>query len=224
MAGKSSPQKRRRPVGRPRGGEANHRARLLDAAAAQFARSGIQGTPLRGIAAAAGVSAAALHYYFPDRAALQEALVAERILPAVQPVLSRLLALPDEPGALVDAFVGAVADMVAAHAWLPGLWVREVLCDGGALREVLVERLLADVPARLAARVAEWQAHGALNPELDPRLFLVSLLGLTLFPAASAAVWQPMFPGGPIGADVLARHTLGLLRHGLQLAPGGPAP
>src|SRR3546814_18349009 len=43
----------------------------------------------------------------------------------------------DLPMALIESFVHGIGVVVARHPWLPPLWVREVLCEGGALREVL---------------------------------------------------------------------------------------
>jgi AcrR family transcriptional regulator len=50
-----------------RPGEANTRSRILTAAQASFARSGYDGTTIRGIAAAAGVDPALVHYFFKDK-------------------------------------------------------------------------------------------------------------------------------------------------------------
>ena len=93
--------------------------------------------------------------------------------------------------------------------------MREVLCEGGALRSLLVDRLAPQVPHVLAARFAEAQRGGTLNPELDPRLLVVSLVGLTLFPAAGAPIWRQVFRADDIGADALREHTIALLEHGL---------
>jgi hypothetical protein len=54
-----------------------------------------------------------------------------------------------------------------------------------------------------------------MHPDLDPRLMVVSLVGLTLFPAAGAPIWRQLFTADDIGADVLRRHTLALLDHGM---------
>ena len=62
-----------RRAGRPSGDDQDLRRRLLDAAIAQFARTGIAATSLRAIATEAGVTPAMLHYYFGDKARFTEA-------------------------------------------------------------------------------------------------------------------------------------------------------
>lgn len=214
---------RKRRAGRPRGDDGDLRARLLDAAVASYARVGIGASSLRAIASEAGVTPAMLHYYFGDKDRLTQALVEERLLPALAPVRARMEQAGDEPAALAEAFARGIAELVARHPWLPPLWVREVLCEGGALRDVLFHQALPNLPRLLAGRFAAAQAGGRLDPGLDPRLLVVSLVGLTLFPAAGAPIWRQVFDAGDIDAGVLLRHTLTLLQRGLGAPlPGDP--
>ena len=206
-----------RSPGRPNADSPDLRERLLDAAIACFVREGIAATSLRTIATEAGVTPALLHYYFGDKAQLQEAVIAERVLPAFQQLREPVLAAGDDVAALIAGFVTGVGRLVAAHPWLPPLWVREVLCEGGALRDVLFERIGPQLPQMMAARFAQAQSRGELNEDLDPRLLMVSLVGLTLFPAAGAPIWRRLLQADDLDFDVLRRHTLALLDRGLGL-------
>jgi AcrR family transcriptional regulator len=192
------------------------RGRLMDAALACFVRKGIAATSLRDIATEAGVTPALLHYYFGDKEQLQAEVIAQKIIPIFLALREPLLQAGDDIAALIAGFVGGIGRIVAEHPWLPPLWVREVLCEGGALREVLFERLIPELPQLLTKRFAAAQAAGMLNPDLDPRLLVVSLIGLTMFPAASAPIWRRMFAAGDLDADALARHTIALLDHGVE--------
>lgn len=220
-SGKRKSEPRSRGAGRPRGDDGDLRARLLDAATALYARIGIDATSLRAIATEAGVTPAMLHYYFGDKSRLTQALVDERLLPALAPVRARLEEAGNEPTELAEAFVRGIGELVAQHPWVPPLWVREVLCEGGALREVLFHKALPNLPRLLAARFAAAQEHGRLDRSLDPRLLVVSLVGLTLFPAAGAPIWRTAFEADDIDAGVMLRHTLALLGRGLgESSPG----
>jgi AcrR family transcriptional regulator len=205
----------RRSPGRPGADGPDLRERLLDAAIACFVREGIAATPLRAIATEAGVTPALLHYYFGDKAQLQEAVIAERVLPAFQALREPIMAAGDDVAALVAAFVQGIGRVVAAHPWLPSLWVREVLCEGGALRDVLFDRIGPALPRMMSERFAQAQARGELNEDLDPRLLMVSLVGLTLFPAAGAPIWRRLLQADDLDFDALRRHTLALLDRGL---------
>jgi AcrR family transcriptional regulator len=215
---KSSKTAHRR-VGRPRGDSPDLRERLIDAAIAQFTRAGIGATSLRAVAQAAGVTPAMLHYYFGDKQQMTMAVVSERLLPATAPLRARVEAAGDEPSGLAEAFVNGMADMVAANPWLPALWVREVLCEGGALREIVFKRAVPQLPQLLAQRFMAAQAKGRLDKRLDPRLMVVSLVGMTLFPAAGAPIWRKVFGADDLDAAALRRHALALLDHGMGARP-----
>ncbi len=190
---------------------------MLDTALQCYSTQGIADTSLRDIAAAAGVTPALVHYYFGDKAQLQQAVMQERLMPVMARLREPLLEAGDDVAALVAGFVQGVGRLVEQHPWLPSLWVREVLCEGGALREMLVNDLAPLIPRLMAGRFDEAQRQGRMNPDLDPRLLVVSLVGLTLFPLAGAPIWRRVFGADEVDFDALRRHTLVLLDRGLEL-------
>lgn len=214
---KAAPRKRARGR-RPTAETADLRATLLDAALACFVRGGIGATSLRDIATEAGVTPALVHYYFGDKAQLQEAVVTERLLPVVARMRAPVMQAGDgDIAGLVAGFVQGIGTVVGEHPWLPTLWVREILCEGGALREVMIRQVGPLLPTMMAGRFAAAQQAGQLNPDLDPRLLMVSLIGLTMFPLASAPIWRQLFGADDIDFNDLRRHTLVLLDRGLEL-------
>ena len=218
-----APAKPRR-AGRPRGDSADLRQRLLDAASACYVRTGIAAASVRAIATEAGTTPALLHYYFGDKAQLQQAVVEERLMPVFAGLREALMRADDDIAALVAAFVRGIGDTVERHPWLPSLWVREVLCEGGALRELMLARVGPQLPTMLAGAFAQAQRAGHIDPRLDPRLLVVSLVGLTLFPAAGAPIWRSFFDADDLDADAMRDHTIALLDGGLGLATAGKDP
>jgi TetR/AcrR family transcriptional regulator len=161
-----------------------------------------------------------LHYHFADAAGLREAVLAERLLPVFAEVQALLASGAQEPTqGLYAGFVERICELVSRHAWLPGLWIREVVSEGGGLRDWLVQHLAPDLSRRLVARIRAEQAAGRLNHGLDPRLLMVSLVGLTLFPAAGLPIWRPLLGDDGLGIDDIRRHALALLERGLEPAP-----
>ena len=212
---KSRPSARPRRPGRPAADVGDLRQRLLDAALQRFVANGIGATTLREVAKAAGVTPALVHYYFGSKEPLLQAVLAERL----QPVLSELLQAVAGPSAepLPQRFVQAVHAVVERHPWLPALWVREIVSEGGALREFMLRQVAPQLPRQLAAHFAQLQAAGALNRQLDPRLTVVSLIGLTLFPLAARPIWTRVFAADDVDNAALQRHTLALLTRGLEI-------
>ena len=218
MATGTIPSRRRRRPGRPAESDSDLRERLLDASLARFVAEGIAATSLKSIATQAGVTPALVHYYFGNKEQLVAAVVDERLM-AVTAELRGLIGEDKgdgDPSALVRDFVEGLGSVVARHPWLPVLWAREVLTEGGALREVMLARVAPMLPQMMAARFARAQQAGNLNPALDPRLLVVSLIGLTLFPLAAEAIWRRLFDAGDIDHTRLQRHTIALLERGLE--------
>jgi AcrR family transcriptional regulator len=192
------------------------REHVLDAALATFAAEGITATSLKAIASRAGVTPALVHYYFGSKDALQAAVVEERFMPVAASLRGVLGAPGQETRELIAGFVGGVHALVERFPWLPVIWVREILTEGGALRETMLSRIAPMVPQALAARFAQAQAGGDINRGLDPRLLVVSLVGLTLFPLAAEGLWRRMFPDAGLDHERLRQHTLALLDCGLE--------
>jgi TetR/AcrR family transcriptional regulator len=212
---KKKTRTRKRRPGRPVADDTSLRERLLDAAVTCFTTHGIAAASLRSIAVAAGVTPAMVNYYFGSKQRLLDAFVAERVLPLVAILGAGIRAADEDPRALVETFVRGLHAAVKSSPWLPALWLREVISENGALREVLFAQISHQVPRALAQRFAALQKEGSLNPNLEPRLLVVSLIGLTLFPLAAEPIWRRIFDAADVDYATLERHTLALLDHGL---------
>jgi AcrR family transcriptional regulator len=219
-AARRPPRSSPRAPGRPRQAGPDQRERLIDAALTCYVRQGIRATSVRDIAAEAGVTPALLHYYFGDAAKLLDKAIAERLLPVFQSVRGPLQqADVSDPWILAETFVTAVCDAIDAHPWWPALWVREVISEGGALRDLLVKRIGPDLRQIIIERFEKAQATGRLNAALEPRLMVVTLIGLTLFPAAGAPIWRGIFDARDITMKDVRAHALALLSRGLEARP-----
>lgn len=202
----------RRPGRRPVQDATDLRAHLLDAAVQAYANAGVAASTNRAIARAAGVNPALVNYYFADR--LTDAVVEERLLPVMAEVMASMGEPPETPLALGRLFVDAVCGVIERHPWLPALWIREVLVDGGAFRDAVFSRI-GVLPRAVAARLGDAQRAGRIDAGLDPRLVVVSLVGLTMFTAASAPIWRRLFDADDLDIDTVRRHAHAFLAHGL---------
>lgn len=215
---KPTPRRRGRPAGSTGPGrDADARVHLLDVALKLFAEHGIAATPLSQIARKARVTPALLHYYFGSKDKLVDALVDERLQPLSVVLGQRLAASSGDLRGALEAFVGTMLELLSANPWFPQLWLREVLSEGGQLRKRLIERIAPHVAHRVRDLVVQAQAQGRFNRDIEPRLLMVSLIGLTVFPLAAQPIWRAIFPSDDITTDVLRRHVLALLLRGLEL-------
>ncbi|WP_321925642.1 TetR/AcrR family transcriptional regulator [Paraburkholderia guartelaensis] len=213
-----------RPRGRrPAAAELDMRERLLASATQLFGEQGIAATTMAQIAEAAGVTSAMVHYYFTNREKLLDAVVDERIARSIafvwESVDSAEGDLAQDPHALVEELVSRLFDVTSRMPWLPPLWLREIVNEGGLLRERMLKRLPIAQLQRFAARVSEAQRDGSVNAELEAPLLFISILALVMLPLATSKIWQSS-PGFPqIEREALHRHVSALLSAALRPAP-----
>jgi hypothetical protein len=101
--------------------------------------------------------------------------------------------------------------------WLPPLWVREVISEGGMLREKLIRRVDLSKPAMLRNCIAAGQKRGVVNPGLNPQLLFMSIIALTMLPLSMAKSWDRIPLIGNVSKQDLVRHVVALLMNGLSV-------
>jgi TetR/AcrR family transcriptional regulator len=210
-------RKPRRP-GRPPADAADLRARMLDAAVAAFAERGIAGTTLRAIAKGAGVTPALLHYYFQSKDRLVEVLLAERIAPFVAVSAAPLLKPLPSPRATLRLFLETHMRNLAANPWMPRLMTREVLSEGGSLREHMQAQFSAVLSPKTFMLIVSAQQRGEIRDDLNPVLIGISLISLAVFPFAAAPVWREVVNSMAAGAPELAARIEHLRRESARPA------
>jgi AcrR family transcriptional regulator len=195
------------------------RENLLSTARELFLRYGYRAVSSRQIATAAGANVAMIRYYFGGKPGLYR----EICNALIQPIRAGIDAMSHglvtgELGALL----GALMRLWAANPWLPGLLIREVLMPDGPLRAMFIK----EFPERLAPLVAnivrQEVERGHLRAGLDPKLVVLSMVSLGLFPFLALPVTSKVFG---ISADEevlerLIRHTSDIFAHGIAV----PAP
>ncbi len=187
MKGKSTkPTPRRGPGRRAQDADsADSRHELLLAARKAFAQHGFRGTTVRHIADSAGMTPAMVHYHFGDKRGLYLAMLED----AAGPLLRRLEELAAEGGAgsLCEALHGYMHQL-ARTPELPALLMRDVLAVDGAMRETFIRDIAMRGAGAMRTILERDFAEGALREDLDPRLALLSLMSMAIFPFVARPV------------------------------------
>ena len=211
---------RTRAPGRPRQEDADAtavRERLLDAATELAVERGFDASGLREIAARADVSPAMIAYYFGDRRGLNQAMF-QRAVERMRAQVEALLDADAPPaGDRLDELMRLHVSALAADPWLPQLIVREVLASQDAgLRERFAERVGEGPLTLMVDWIAEEQARGVLRADLDPRLLVVNIVSLSVFPFLMLPVL-----GERLGVELDATFAGQLIEHNQKLLAFG---
>jgi AcrR family transcriptional regulator len=204
--------------GRPRQGDhaEDVRARLIGAATKLFSQRGFGEVGVREVAGAAGVTPAMVSYYFGDKQGLYAAMlesVFERLIDRVAALARREAGAEGDP---LSAFVRMHIATLAEEPWVPQLILREVLGGEGPLRERFIEDFARQMIATVLGLLGEGIAERRLRADLDPKLTVLSLMGLCVFPYLSHPVSGPVL-GVELDEsfrDRLIEHTVKLIAHG----------
>jgi len=191
------------------------RARLLDAATELFSELGVAATSFSTIARRAGLTPAMVHYHFDNREQLLDAVVDERLVPLISYVWDPVQP-GDDPADLIRGVVERLLERIEKAPWVPSTWMREILNEGGLLRERMLRRLPVDKVRTVGHALARAQASGAANPDLDPLLVVFSTIGLVMVHMATRSTWSDIFHRPPLNAKEMQKHIIGLLLHGLD--------
>jgi AcrR family transcriptional regulator len=198
------------------------RTRLLAAARELFLRYGYRAVSSRQIGAAAGVNFAMIRYYFGGKPGLYREIL-QGVLP---PQLAALEGLgPDGADLSPAAVLANITRVWAGNPWIAGFVLREVLVPGGPMRAMF----LREFPERLAPlaerAVRDGMQRGTVRADLDPKLLVLSVVSLAVFPFLGFALTKAVF-GVRHDEEFVTqflRHTQALLEHGIaprERAPG----
>jgi AcrR family transcriptional regulator len=213
---------RPRPVGRPaRGADAEDvRRRLLEVARELFAQRAFGEVGIREIARAARVTPGMIAYYFDGKQGLYEAMLSE----AFEQILTRVRALVADPPpglAPLAALVRIYVATISSHPWLPALILREVVTGSPAVRARFIERFASRAAALLPPLIQAEIDSGELRAGVDPKLAVLSIAGMVLFPYLAHPVTGRVldYQLDEAFARHLLEHTTRLLLDGLRARP-----
>jgi AcrR family transcriptional regulator len=221
---KPPPSQRATGAGRRPGADSSGRERLLDAAIRLFAEHGISETTVAQIAEAGQVTSAMVHYWFDRRERLLDALAAERLAPVIRRIWDQSEAERGDAVLAVRGLVTRMLDVTEEMPWLPSLWLREIVQEGGLLRERVMEHLPRDRIGAFRRTVADAQARGLIDPDIAADLLFNSLMALVMLPLATARTWRRVNPEVVVDRPRLERHVMGLAMRGLTAATPVRAP
>lgn len=190
------------------------REHLLDAAIALFAQHGIADTTVAQVAAAGKVTSAMVHYWFDTRDKLLDAVVDERLAPIIAGVWEPVGREADAFDA-VRGLVTRMLDVTERFPYVPALWLREIVQEGGALRERVLRHLPRERIAAFRRAVTRAQGRKEIPRDISPDLLFISILALVMLPQATARIWHEVNPHVTVDRAHLERHVTALVMHGL---------
>jgi TetR/AcrR family transcriptional regulator len=182
---------------RPKAVDSASRARIVAAAAREFAARGYAGASVDRIARAARLNKAMIYYHFPGKAALYREILND-MLSAVRAGVAEVAASGATPQDKIRRYVAAIAAEAEARPHFPPIWLREI-AEGGAHIDAATIRDVRGVLVALGRIVDEGVRAGRFHA-VDPLLLHGGIIAPLMFFFATARVRRRLGRGGPAGA------------------------
>src|SRR5690242_6259586 len=140
-------------MARPKAADSRSRARIVRAAAAEFAAHGYAGANMDRIARAARLNKAMIYYHFAGKTALYREILND-MFGAVGARVAAVAASDASPADKIRGYVAAIAVEAEARPHFPPIWLREV-AEGGKHIDAATVRAVRGVLAALHAILDE---------------------------------------------------------------------
>lgn len=175
------------------------RARLLQAAKANFLADDYHQVSTRQIADQADANVSMIHYYFGSKEGLYEEMIRETLNPLLEVLDGKLLSSFD---GFVD-YLRLYYETMAATPEFPKLILKVIALNQGPGRR-FIQQLLERGRTRGTERVDAMKAAGRISSDLDPDILRMAFVSLALTPILLKGVFEEQM-GHPMDADFLGR-------------------
>ncbi len=191
---------------------------ILETAIPLFAHAGFNGISMRTIAKTVGLTAPTLYHHFSDKQALYIAAIAHAFARKADS-MSASLSTNENPQQRLKAFVHAFCKLIHDDPNFHKLVQRELLENDSSRLRLLAEQVFLDIFISLTALSKE------LDPDFDPHLLAVSIVGLVSYHYHCMPLrqYQPGSKEYHNDPEVVAEHVTHLLLHGVNTMAVKPA-
>jgi TetR/AcrR family transcriptional regulator len=192
-------------------------ARILAAAAVEFAARGYGGARVDRIARRARVNKAMLYYHFRSKQGLYRALLRDTFSHAGER-LRAIAASGDPPVEQLDRVIAGIAGFIRQHHFFAAIMLREV-AEGGAHLDADTLAALAGVPRAVGAIVQRGVEQGAFRPVHPLAAYFSILAPMVVFlagkPIRQRLSTRHLVSGPALTHEAFVRHVQDMMRRAL---------
>jgi len=166
-------------AGRPLKDDNTARKLLIDAARKKFVSKSYDKVSIRELAQTAGVNSAMIKYYFQNKEGLYKAMIME----VTGQVMANFKAHLDSSNLNnLEDFFRCFVEVIKQSPEFPLLMLKELILGQGVCRSYFIEEMGMYHLKIFDQVYSRFKQSGKLKEDVDPLLFRMSLMGLTLFP------------------------------------------
>jgi AcrR family transcriptional regulator len=169
--------------------------RIIEAARRVFVRKGYEATAMNDIAAEAGISRTAIHYYFRTKETMFKAIFAQlidTIMPNIELIAHEPSTIMEKIPRIVDEYLKALR----ANLMFPLFAINEINRDAEHVFRVLVQEPRRMQPLMSLRMQLQDEMDRGLIRSMPPEDVVSALIGLIIFPILIRNILQRVFMEG----------------------------
>ena len=206
--------------GRPNKTDGDARQLLITAARKKFVSKPYDRVSIRELAQSAGVNSAMIKYYFQNKEGLYKAMIME----VTGKIMSNLIEhIKSSNLDNLEDFFRSFIEVIKESPEFTLLMLKEMILNQGVCRSYFIEQMGMHHLKIFDQVYSRFKQAGKLKEDVDPLLFRMSLMGLTLFP------WYTRELVGEIEGvtyddvflEKLIKHNSNLMQSGFFIAESG---
>src|SRR5262245_36324448 len=182
---------------RPRSTDSASRARIVRAAAAEFAARGYAGANMDRIARTARLTKAMIYYHFTSKAALYHEILND-MFGAVQARVAAVAASDAPPPEKIRRYVAAIAGEAEPRPHFPPIWLREIAEGGQHIDQHTIDHVRGVLGA--LGRILDEGVRAGHFHRVNPLVFQAGVIAPLMFFFATTGVRRRLARGGATGA------------------------
>jgi AcrR family transcriptional regulator len=155
------------------------RAALIEAARYKFVHKPYDKVSIRELALFAGVNSAMIKYYFENKEGLYKAMVVDVTGQVMASIKAHLASGHFDS---LEGFFRSFIDVIKQSPEFPLLMLKEMLLNQGVCRDYFIEHVGHAQMGLFDQLFQHFKQAGKLRDDVDPKLFRLSLMSLTLHP------------------------------------------
>ena len=186
--------------------------KILKAAEEVFMRDGYDGSRMQDIADVAGINKALLHYYFRSKDKLFEKIFdakAQIFFPRIEQALYQDLSFIEK----VEVFIEQYINLLRSNPYLPLFVLNTINKKNNA---DFIKKMPVELSQRLIMSYLYDLQQGKVR-EVNPLQFVISLMGMCVFPFLGRPILQNMFKADSEAFDKLMEQRIQELKQYARL-------
>ncbi|MDR2350849.1 MAG: TetR family transcriptional regulator [Deltaproteobacteria bacterium] len=165
---------------------------ILEKSIEVLSEQGITNFSLKDISTRAGVTPAAIYYYFHNKKELVLQTLEFYLVPLVKSYWD-IMKNEEDPVKMVTSLQERMFEIATEYPWFLALWTRELASDSHPMRKFLKERMSEYSFLSFSEKIKKGQDDKLIHPDIIPEMLFISIFSSLYINLLSRHNWEMIY-------------------------------